>query len=91
MLTWPFLDYEVVQINKDTMLEEVILRRLLSRQELSRKVLTLKYNGPAVEGVNVGGAVRQYESWYFRQTIVLAGKPPWRNFCKSRRKIKLSR
>jgi len=48
-------------------------------------------NGPAVEGVNVGGAVRRYESWYFSQKIVPAGKPPWRNFCKSRRTIKLSR
>jgi hypothetical protein len=51
----------------------------------------LAYNGPAVEGVNVGGAVRRYESRYFSQKIVPAGKPPWRNFCKSRRKIKLSR
>ena len=51
----------------------------------------LTANGPAVEGVNVGGAVRRYESWYFSQKIVPAGKPPWRNFCKSRRKTKLSR
>ena len=51
----------------------------------------LKYNGPAVEGVNVGGAVRRYESRYFSRKTVPAGKPPWRNFCKSRRKIKLSR
>ncbi len=50
----------------------------------------LKHNGPAVEGVNVGGAVRRYESWYFSQKIVPAGKPPWRNFCQSRRTIKLS-
>ena len=48
-------------------------------------------NGPAVEGVNVGGAVRRYGSRYFSRKIVPAGKPPWRNFCKSRRKIKLSR
>ena len=52
---------------------------------------SLNANGPAVEGVNVGGAVRRYESRYFSQKIVPAGKPPWRNFCKSRRKIKLSR
>jgi hypothetical protein len=39
-------------------------------------------NGPAVEGVNVGGAVRRYESRYFSQKIVPAGKPPWRNFCR---------
>ena len=51
----------------------------------------MPHNGPAVEGVNVGGAVRRFESWYFSQKIVPAGKPPWRNFCKSRRKIKLSR
>ena len=69
------------------MLFAVILRRLLSKQKLSRNVLTLKYNGPAVEGVNVGGAVRRYESRYFSQKIVPAGKPPWRNFCKSRRTI----
>jgi len=48
-------------------------------------------DGPAVEGVNVGGAVRRYESRYFSRKTVPAGKPPWRNFCKSRRKIKLSR
>ena len=48
-------------------------------------------DGPVVEGVNVGGAVRRYESRYFSRKIVPAGKPPWRNFCKSRRKIKLSR
>jgi len=29
-------------------------------------------NGPAVEGVNVGGAVRRYESRYFSQKIVPA-------------------
>ncbi len=51
----------------------------------------LAANGPAVEGVNVGGAVRRYESRYFSRKVVPAGKPPWRNFCKSRRKIKLSR
>jgi hypothetical protein len=27
----------------------------------------MQANGPAVEGVNVGGAVRRYVSWYFRQ------------------------
>jgi hypothetical protein len=26
-------------------------------------------NGPAVEGVNVGSAVRRYESWYFRSNL----------------------
>ena len=51
----------------------------------------IAYNGPAVEGVNVGGAVRRYESRYFSQKIVPAGKPPWRNFCKSRRQTNLSR
>ena len=51
----------------------------------------LTYNGPAVEGVNVGGAVRRYESRYFSRKIVPVGKPPWRNFCKSRRKMNLSR
>ena len=51
----------------------------------------MKPNGTAVEGVNVGGAVRRYESRYFSQKIVPAGKPPWRNFCKSRRKTNLSR
>ena len=54
------------------------------------KYLQMNANGPAVEGVNVGGAVRRYESRYFSQKTVPAGKPPWRNFCKSRRKIKLS-
>jgi hypothetical protein len=53
-------------------------------------------NGPAVEGVNVGGAVRRYDpdsyrDRFFSRKIVPAGKPPWRNFCKSRRTIKLSR
>ena len=51
----------------------------------------LTHNGPAVEGVNVGGAVRRKESRYSSRKTVPAGKPPWRNFCKSRRKIKLSR
>jgi hypothetical protein len=41
----------------------------------------ITHNGPAVEGVNVDGAVRRYESQYFSQIIVPAGKPPWRNFC----------
>ena len=49
------------------------------------------HNDPAVEGVNVGGAVRRYESPYFSRKTIPAGKPAWRNFCKSRRKIKLSR
>jgi hypothetical protein len=47
-------------------------------------------NSPAVEGVNVGGAVRRYASDYFIRKIVLAGKPPWRNFYKSLRMMKLS-
>ena len=52
----------------------------------------MQANGPAVEGVNVGGVSPSgYESWYFSHKFVPAGKPPWRNFCKSRRKIKLSR
>jgi hypothetical protein len=54
--------------------------------------LEIKANGPAVEGVNVGGVSPSgYESRYFSHKIVPAGKPPWRNFCKSRRKIMLSR
>jgi hypothetical protein len=49
-------------------------------------------NDPAVEGVNVGGVSPSgYESWYFSHKVVPAGKPPWRNFCQSRRKRKLSR
>jgi len=48
-------------------------------------------NGPAVVVVNVGGAVRRYGSWYFSRKVVPADKPPWRNFCQSRRKTKLSR
>ena len=44
-------------------------------------------NGPAVEGVNVGGAVRRFESWYFSRKDVPADKPPWRNFCKSRYRL----
>ena len=52
----------------------------------------MKPNGPAVEGVNVGGVSPSgYLSRCFSQRVVPAGKPPWRNFCKSRRKIKLSR
>ena len=51
--------------------------------------LRLKHNGPAVEGVNVGGAVRRYESRYFSRKTVSAGKPPWRNFCQSRRTDKV--
>ena len=52
----------------------------------------LKHNGPAVEGVNVGGVSPSgYVSRCFSQRVVPADKPPWRNFCKSRRKIKLSR
>jgi hypothetical protein len=30
----------------------------------------MAYNGPAVEGVNVGGAVRRYESRYFSRKVV---------------------
>ena len=53
---------------------------------------SLTANGPAVEGVNVGGVRPSgYLSRCFSQRVVPAGKPPWRNFCKSRRKIKLSR
>jgi hypothetical protein len=51
-------------------------------------------NGPAVEGVNVGGVSPSgYLSRCFSSASwrILADKPPWRNFCKSRRKIKLSR
>ena len=48
-------------------------------------------NGPAVVVVNVGGAVRRYGSWYFSRKVVPADKPPWRNFCQSRRMIKSSR
>lgn len=36
----------------------------------------MEENGPAVEGVNVGGAVRRYESRYFNRKIVPAGKTP---------------
>jgi hypothetical protein len=35
-------------------------------------LLVFKHNGPAVEGVNVGGVVRRYESRYFSQKIVPA-------------------
>ena len=49
-------------------------------------------NGPAVEGVNVGGvSTSGYLSRYFSHKVVPADKPPWRNFCKSWRTIKLSR
>jgi hypothetical protein len=34
--------------------------------------LSMPHNGPAVEGVNVGGAVRRYESWYFSRIRQLA-------------------
>jgi len=44
-------------------------------------------NGPAVVVVNVGGAGRRFESWYFSREVVPADKPPWRNFCKSRYRL----
>jgi hypothetical protein len=52
-------------------------------------------NGPAVEGVNVGGAVRRYESRLRPpkrfsheggcRKVDPAGKPSWCNFCFDRR------
>jgi hypothetical protein len=50
-------------------------------------LLPICANGPLVWAVSVGGAVRRYESRNFSRKTVQAGKPPWRNFCKSRRKI----
>ncbi len=41
---------------------------------MSEICLRLVANGPAVEGVNVGGAVRRYESRYFsRKTVTEQG------------------
>ena len=43
----------------------------------------LTYNGPAVEGVNVGGVSPSgYVSRCFSQKVIPAGKPPWRTFCR---------
>jgi len=57
-------------------------KTLLTRRDgLSLTDSNICANGPAVEGVNVGGAVSRYESRYFSRKVVPAGKPPWRNFC----------